>query len=414
MKIITAIGDPYLNNKIRQYGICDVIGQDIQYQDGIIEILEEKEDINVIILSNNLPIEYDFKILINNILNKKENIEIIVFLKEKNEYLESFLNSKNIYKIYYLNQNNYDIFLNNFCINSEKNKIEITNEIKDFKEFILNNKLNNYNKKDCLNKNKILKKTNKLIKENYKSVGKKFEKNMEYLDLKYKNNIINNKIITISGNYGVGKSIVSLILSKYIEQQNKRVLLIDFDINNNSIKYILGLKNSNKNTNIDNLVYLINNISNNFSIMCGLDSILTKIHKVELYKLNDFFCEIKESFDFIILDISSNIELNYIERILNLSNKIIFLLESNLSEIKKAKKILEIYKKDWNIENEKIKLLFNKLNQYHISENIIKEIFFEYELFGNINYNEKYNLFINKNLNNLIFDDEYKKIYEKL
>ena len=36
MKIITAIGNPYINEKLRTFENCQVEGKDIQYQDGII------------------------------------------------------------------------------------------------------------------------------------------------------------------------------------------------------------------------------------------------------------------------------------------------------------------------------------------------------------------------------------------
>ena len=68
MKIITAIGNPYINEKLRTFENCQVEGKDIQYQDGIIEVLEEKKDIDIAIISNSLPEEYNFYILINKIL----------------------------------------------------------------------------------------------------------------------------------------------------------------------------------------------------------------------------------------------------------------------------------------------------------------------------------------------------------
>ena len=79
MKIITAIGDPYINEKLKNIENCQVEGKDIQYQDGIIEVLEEKKDIDIAIISNNLPEEYNFYILINKIKMLKENIEIKYF-----------------------------------------------------------------------------------------------------------------------------------------------------------------------------------------------------------------------------------------------------------------------------------------------------------------------------------------------
>ena len=80
MKIITAIGLPNVNEALKEIEECNVIGTDIQYQEGIIEALEEIEDIDCLVLSNNLPGEYNFNILINKIKEINGNIDIILFL----------------------------------------------------------------------------------------------------------------------------------------------------------------------------------------------------------------------------------------------------------------------------------------------------------------------------------------------
>ena len=50
MKLITAIGNPVLNEKLRILESVCVVGRDIQYQEGIVEILEECEDIDCLII----------------------------------------------------------------------------------------------------------------------------------------------------------------------------------------------------------------------------------------------------------------------------------------------------------------------------------------------------------------------------
>ena len=70
MNLITAIGNPNLNEKLKNKKTINVIGKDIQYQEGILEVLEERDDIEVLIISDILPGEYGFYKLINKI--KKE------------------------------------------------------------------------------------------------------------------------------------------------------------------------------------------------------------------------------------------------------------------------------------------------------------------------------------------------------
>lgn len=140
MKIATAIGDTYINEKLKKIDNVEIIWKDISYQEGVIEILEEKKDIDVLILSNNILGEYDFIELINKIIKVSNKVELIVFLKERNINIENYLYSKNIYKIYYLNKENYNLFLNYF--NSNNLKIELEKEINNFKKMIEKNNKN--------------------------------------------------------------------------------------------------------------------------------------------------------------------------------------------------------------------------------------------------------------------------------
>ena len=45
-KIVTAIGNKNINLKLKQEEKIEVIGEDIQYEDGILELLEKEININ--------------------------------------------------------------------------------------------------------------------------------------------------------------------------------------------------------------------------------------------------------------------------------------------------------------------------------------------------------------------------------
>ena len=401
MKIITAIGDPYINKKLKNIENCQVEGKDIQYQDGIIEVLEEKKDIDIAIISNNLPEEYNFYILINKIKMLKENIEIIVFLKEKNDDIEIFLNSKKIYKIYYLNNENYEIFLSKFSISENNSNIEVSKEIDQFKRFILNNK--------------------KDIKKNYKinNIKKvKLTKKVIYKKIKQEKSVYNieedNKIVVVTGNFGVGKSMVSSVLANVIGLKNRKVLLIDFDIFNSSINTIFGINKYPRNYKKLNFESLITKINNNLDVICGTDSFFSENSIIRNDEINEIFKILKEKYEFIIIDTSSNINYKFVKIILSEGDKIIFLVEPNLSEIKKSNNLLEIFLEDFNIDVDKIKIVFNKVNKYQIAEAVLEELFSDFEIIGKINYDEKYNLLINKNMCKNIDSRNYEKIFEIL
>ena len=55
---------------------------------------------------------------------------------------------------------------------------------------------------------------------------------------------ISTKIINIFGSNGVGKSLISILISKKIADKKLKVLLIDNDKINKSIFQILGIKNN--------------------------------------------------------------------------------------------------------------------------------------------------------------------------
>ena len=102
--VITAIGNPILNIKLNQEKELIVIGNDIQYQEGIFEILEKEKNIDFLILSEIIPGELSAQKLIEKIKLINYNIKIIMILENKNEELENILIAKGTFKILYNNQ----------------------------------------------------------------------------------------------------------------------------------------------------------------------------------------------------------------------------------------------------------------------------------------------------------------------
>ena len=88
-KLITALDNKYINKKLRELNKYEIKYDDILYQEGIFEILE-KEEIDIILLSEILKGPYNIKELINKIKKINDKIEIIIILEKKNEELEKF------------------------------------------------------------------------------------------------------------------------------------------------------------------------------------------------------------------------------------------------------------------------------------------------------------------------------------
>ena len=105
-KILTAIANPKLNEKLKQTNEFEINYNDIQYQDGVLEILK-KEKIDILILSEILPGDYNIKDFILEIKKYNKEIEINIFLENKKENIEIFLKKNGIYNIINNNKNKF-------------------------------------------------------------------------------------------------------------------------------------------------------------------------------------------------------------------------------------------------------------------------------------------------------------------
>lgn len=393
-KIITALAEPQLNNELKKEKDFIVIGKDIQYQEGVIEILETEKEVDFLIISEALPGNEKIENLIEKIKQINNEVNIVIILENKKEELEKNLYSKNVYLILY-------------------NKIEIKEIIKLIK-----------NKKEDENE-KIKKEINDLkkiiIEQNSKNKQNKKQKIKEIKELNSQK-----EIICILGSGGVGKSIFTVNLAKSLIYSKKKILIIDFDILNNSLHTILGVKKYSekisKKIKENNLIKdkiglkeLKIKINKRIDLISGINLLFDSKYKINNIQFNNLFNDVKKFYDVIIIDTSSECFFNYTKDIIKKSNINIFIVEPNLLEIQKSKNILKIYKEEWNIDNNKINILFNKFNKNSIDINILKIIFSEYNIIGKIDINNKYNLIINKNANKIDknIKKEYLKIIEK-
>lgn len=393
-KIITALAEPQLNNELKKEKDFIVIGKDIQYQEGVIEILETEKEVDFLIISEALPGNEKIENLIEKIKQINNEVNIVIILENKKEELEKNLYSKNVYLILY-------------------NKIEIKEIIKLIK-----------NKKEDENE-KIKKEINDLkkiiIEQNSKNKQNKKQKIKEVKELNSQK-----EIICILGSGGVGKSIFTVNLAKSLIYSKKKILIIDFDILNNSLHTILGVKKYSekisKKIKENNLIKdkiclkeLKIKINKRIDLISGINLLFDSKYKINNIQFNNLFNDVKKFYDVIIIDTSSECFFNYTKDIIKKSNINIFIVEPNLLEIQKSKNNLKIYKEEWNIDNNKINILFNKFNKNSIDINILKIIFSEYNIIGKIDINNKYNLIINKNANKIDknIKKEYLKIIEK-
>ncbi len=342
-KILTAIGSPMLNAKLKNTKDYEVLTEDIKIDEELIEWLERTGTVDILFLCSNIIQNYKPVELIE-VIRKIQKDMLIVFFKEPN--LEVSLKEEDNLKIYHNLNLDLDLLDEILQQTVSKNKSQI----------------------DC-------------------------------------------KTIAISGVCGVGKSTFSTFFAKNVENNDKKTLLVDFDLDENQIKTILKIKKEPQVS--ENITDMIININKNLDALCHLNLVFPAKNQINFFQIQELLIQLKQLYNFIIIDTSSKLENEYIKRIFYNSDNIVFLLEPNILGVKKSKNMIEILENDWKISLSKIKIILNKTNMYQISDSIIQELFPNIKLVGKMKYQDAYNLMINKSIDKKEIKKEYEKIYKK-
>ena len=357
------MNNPKINDELKKEKNIELICKDIFYKEGILEILENEMNINYIIINSELPGEIKLNNLIEKILEKNEKIKIIILIKKENK--------NNFYKI---KNDKKDI---------KNNNIEIIKDIK------------NKNIIRIFYKNEI--KIEQLKK--YNQIKNNNENNKEPNNKKIKN-----KTIIFFGERQVGKSIIILGITKSIEKNNKKILLIELNKKESDLLFMLSKNENNReNTNLKikeqkikkykktnkNYFYkknikIIQNLIVNINKNTGIIS-YKKIINLNIIK------KLEKKYDYIFIEIDSEKNNFKNKKLIKNIDKKILIIRSNILGIKNAKKIID------KNEINRYKIIINNYNNYSIDKNIIKNIFKENKIISKIKYNQEYDEIINNN-----------------
>ncbi len=238
------------------------------------------------------------------------------------------------------------------------------------------------------------------------------EKLRNLISLEQKNkNFKSSKVIAVSGCYGSGKSLTTSLLGEAARKNQIKTVIVDFDIINNSINTIFKIRKFNSYEQNENF---ITHISNNLDVFTGIDVLFNERNKINYEKVENLISELRESYDLILIDTSSETVLKFIKVVLANVDKVIFLVEPNLLEIRKAENLLEIYVEDWEVHPKKIEILFNKVNSSSIDEEILKEIFGKFKIIGKIKLSDKFTDIANNIKSENLLINKYIKILSQL
>jgi hypothetical protein len=410
-KIITAINNPELNEELKKEKNVELICKDIQYKEGILEILEMNLEIDYIFINFDLPGQISFDNLLKRIKRINENINILVFIKKDVKKNYNFLENKNIKIIFFENNININLLKNK---NDEKKELHYLKNENSKKDNFDNSKNNRINLKNII---KIKNEKNNICSIN-NVVNNFFElcnKN------KKENKFCENKIITVNGTAGVGKTVTIINFSNYIK--NNKILIINLNIEKQNLHTFFGVKKFNnyiKNKKVlKNKKSLIKNykkIKNKFTVKYFsnfiLKNLIIKINeKLDILSYNKLinFNRIKileKNYDYIFIE---NSEKNLNKRIIQNSYRNIILIEPNLIGLKNANNIINNILK---INKENVKIILNKSNTFSINLEIIKKCYPNIKIIGKIEYKKIYDLLINKNYKEKNLLDDKKIINE--
>lgn len=322
-KVLTALLNENINNELKNNKNIKIVSNDLLYQEAVLEYLEENKEIDFLLLNENLPGEK-----IEDFIKRIDKTKIILFT-ENSRKNEKYINTKKVYKIF---------------TNSETS-VEKISEILEKDE-------DNYTEK----LEKEIEELKRKINENKKQENKFISKIINLkINTKKENTNKTSKIISIAGNNGQAKALLTIKISKKLKRKKLKTLIIDLDLLNMKTFEILNIKNKEEQSlKIEDHIV---NKNKYLSLLSGknlLFKINEKIHAEEIKKIIE---KLKEKYEYIIVNTSLECFFELNKMILEQTDTIYLVIEKSIKELMELKNITKIYWENWKIEKTKFNII---------------------------------------------------------
>lgn len=203
-------------------------------------------------------------------------------------------------------------------------------------------------------------------------------------------------------------------------------MIIDFNLNDNNLYSFFGVRKIPKELNEKikdknflsefklkekNIEKLIVNVNRKIDIISNTNLIFDEKYSVNNEKIEEILNDLSEKYDLVLIDTGTSEKYeDIIKTLINLSSKIICIVQGNLIEVKKTKKLLGKYIE----EKDKVKFIYNKKSKYSMKKETIKILLHEFKMIGVLHYDNIYNKIINKNINRLYISKKIEREFENI
>lgn len=366
MKIVIALNNEFIYNKLNEKYDEKVYKFDISSKENVIEYLSrlEKDEEIILITKDNLEGNLNEKMYIKQLRLACNNIKIIYIVKKLDNEYKEFLFANEVFNII----EGTKITLEELIINIEDDK-------------------------------KVIYKT--IENENLAKIS---EAAIDYNC----NNVITKKIIAIYGTSGSGKSYISSLIAKEISKKiGVNVSLLDMDVQNPSIDIY-----NNLDVNIDGLTSIVDDAQKNYDISQVIDKYMLKdknnknlwymtnnasIFDVQNKFSNKYYNKIynymKSKFDICLVDLPASPFLDVVPYTITNADLIYFVVNPNYVSVRQAIKYLQLITNLWNVPKDNIKIILNKTNYNSLSSLQVSSLLGNYEIvmeFKNISNIDSY------------------------